>query len=664
MKIVVAFDTETELIRPGLLAPPMSCLTWARAGLEPRIKHWSDARPVVEGWLRDPNTILVGHNVAYDMGVICAQWPELIDLVFAAYEADRVTDTMLRQKLLDIAGGCYRRKLIMKDGQPVWIKRDYSLQACVRDHVGVPFKKEGFRLFYGFLRNTPLDQWVVQARCIQGFATNPSWVASLTDEQRKELPGMIAANPEEVVTYPLDDATGTLKVHDAQEPHADFLHDQFRQARAAWWLHLMSAWGLRTNFAAVEDLRIKTESAYEQVKARLVDAGLVRKDGSRDTKAAKALMEAASREAGFEPRLTPAGQVCLDGDACDDVDHPVLNDYSDFSTLGKVLGTDIPMLASGARTPIHSRFDLAETGRTTSSNPNIQNLRRMPGIREVIRPRPGFVFAQADFDQLELRTLAQVCLKLLGQSTLAEILNAGRDPHLEVARNILNISYDEAKANKKRHDVDMARQAGKVANFGFPGGLGPKRLCYFAKKTYGVELTESKARDLKDIWTATLPEMKPFFDHVNSLPEGSYGRFMQQVMTVPGLENDKHRFRGNTTFSQACIGYYQGLGGDATKEAGWRIARAMYTDRESPLFGSRLVCYVHDEFIAEVPRETAHYAAHEMTRLMIEGAGMWLPDVRPSTEPVLMEYWSKEAQPVWEDGKLIPWSADAVARAA
>lgn len=657
----LAFDSETELIRPGLLAPPAACFTWARPGLEPRIKHWSDCKSLIHGWLVDSTCLLIGHNVAYDMGVICSNFPELMPLVFKAYEEDRVTDTMLRQKLLDIAGGCYRRKLEIKEGQPVWLKVDYSLQACVRRHVGSPFKKEGYRLFYGFFRNVPLEKWVDHATVVKGFASNPSWVEQLTDDQRKELPGMLAADPREVVSYPIDDAVGTLAVFQAQEPHRDFLDDQFRQARAAWWLHLMSAWGVRTDAAAVHDLRLKTERSLEEVKARLINTGLVRFDGSRDTKAAKARMTEASLEAGFPARLTPAGQVCLDSDACDDVDDPVLNDYSDYSTLSKVLGADIPMLLSGTRTPISSRFDLAETGRTTSSNPNLQNLRRLPGIREVIRPRPGYVFAQADFDQLELRTLAQVCLNLLGKSTLAGILNAGRDPHLEVARNILGISYEEAKENKKRKDVDDGRQAGKVANFGFPGGLGPKRLVYFAKKTYGVVMSEDKARELKGLWVATLPEMNDFFNYVNGLPTTEYGRFMQQVMTVPGRSgSDRHRYRGNTTFSQACIGFYQGLGADATKEAGWRVCKACYNEPESPMYGSRLIMYTHDEFVVETREERGHEVAHELVRLMIEGASMWLPDVKPTTEPVLMRMYSKEAVPVHDaNGRLVPWSLDA-----
>lgn len=602
---------------------------------------------MIRAWLEDPAILLVGHNVAYDMGVVCSNYPALLPLVFKAYEDDRVTDTMLRQKLLDIAGGCYRGKWGQNDQ---WVKVDYSLLSCVRRHTGRLLRKDGFRMFYGFFCDTPIEQWPARAAQLQADVRSGRLI--LTHEMHvKEQAGMLAANPSEVVSYPLEDAEGTLDVKIAQDQHKAYLEDQFRQARADWWLHLMSSWGLHTDAAAVHDLRIKTESARDEVMARLMEIGLVRKDGSRDTKRAKEVMEEICAKKGMVVRRTPAKQVCLDSDACEATEEPILEDYAGYSTLSKVLGTDIPMLLSGTTTPIHSHFGMAETGRTTSSNPNIQSLRRMPGIREVIRPRSGYVFAQADYDQLELRTLAQVCLKLLGKSTLADILNRGHDPHLEVARVILGLSYEEAKANKKREDVNNARQAGKVANFGFPGGLGVARLVYFAKHTYDVTLTEAQARELKELWTNTLPEMKDFFNHVNGLPQTPRGRFMEQVFT--------RRFRGNVSFSAACIGYYQGLGADATKEAGWRLARACYNDPTSPLYGCRPVCYVHDEFIVEVPRERGHEAAQELARLMIEGARKYMTDVAITTEPVLMEAWSKDAVPVYDStGRLIPWTLE------
>ena len=86
----------------------------------------------------------------------------------------------------------------------------------------------------------------------------------------------------------------------------------------------------------------------------------------------------------------------------------------------------------------------------------------------------------------------------------------------------------------------------------------------------------------------------------------------------------------------------------------------MYVEEDSPLFGSRLPGFVHDEFIGETddtPR--AHDAAYEMARLMVEGANIYLPDVQikmSKMEPLLMRRWSKKAEPRFDENKrLVPW---------
>ena len=120
--------------------------------------------------------------------------------------------------------------------------------------------------------------------------------------------------------------------------------------------------------------------------------------------------------------------------------------------------------------------------------------------------------------------------------------------------------------------------------------------------------------------------------------------------------------RGKCRYTQACNSLFQGLGADATKAAGFLVSYACYVDQDSPLFGCRLVNFVHDEFIVEVPEERGHECAMELARLMVEGAKPWLPDVPPKvSEPMLMRYWSKKAKQVWKDGikggRLVPWAA-------
>jgi DNA polymerase I-like protein with 3'-5' exonuclease and polymerase domains len=107
----------------------------------------------------------------------------------------------------------------------------------------------------------------------------------------------------------------------------------------------------------------------------------------RDTKAAKRRIERAYQELGLPVRLTAKEGICLDSDACKSSGDPMLEAYADYSSMTKVLSNDVEMLRRGVVTPIHTHFDLADTGRVTSAKPNVMNPRRLAGVRECYVPR-------------------------------------------------------------------------------------------------------------------------------------------------------------------------------------------------------------------------------------------------------------------------------------
>lgn len=707
---VVAFDTETALIRPAQLAPPLVCLTWQSCDERggdvdgPHILHQSDVEIVVQPWLADPKIRLVLHNASYDMAVLGAAYPALLPAIFAAYDADRVTDTMIRQQLLDIAIGRYPKGARAKGA--------FTLETLAKRCAGIELQKDGWRLSYANFIDTPLDAWPAKALEVQAaarprLAELEARAAASKDEAKaladeiKGLREMIESDPRQCLRYPLEDARATLAVYLAQEKHRTFLEDQYRQARAAFALHLSSAWGLRTDRDGVEILRRETQVELEECEAELIEAGLVRTDGTRDTKAAKARMISVCLGAGLEiprtdahdPRKTAtpcekrdcAEHVSLDAEACEETEDEILIRYAELSTLKKVLSNDIKALEGGTQYPIHTRYGLAETGRTTSSKPNIQNWARgrkckacdgqgegcgvcggtgtRAGAREAFIPRPGRVFAQADFPQLELYTLAQVCVSRFRRSTLADILNAGLDPHLQVAARIVGIpQYEEAKlalkdkTHPKHKAVKEARGAAKPLNFGLPGGIGVDSYVDYAWKGYGVRVARDRARELIAVWRSTLPEMGQHFAFANAACDNDSNRAIVETLWTK-------RTRANATYCAACNSPFQALGADCAKRAAWLISKACYVEPSSPLFNARMVAFIHDEFILEIDdTPSAHDAAVELARLMVEGANVYLPDVPiplAKMEPLLMRRWSKKAEPVIVDGRLVPWAEAA-----
>jgi len=656
--------------------------------------HWKDCKEVIREIIFDPGYVLIGHNIAYDLAVTAAQYPELIPAIFEMYEQGRVRDTMIRQKLLDIAQGIFRgfmappSKEDLKQGRKKgkWVALNYSLDDCYYRYTKKRLDKDTWRLEYERLRDLPLSEWPEGAKEYPLKDTDATWVVYWNQEEQAQW------WDSEVAKY------------FTRIENPNVLGDESAQCRAAFWIQLMRVWGIRTRRSRVKKLRDEANQLHDDTLKflqeqklcpkcyKLLEDGtcerhgkvsriervrckdksgrtylklvktepvsLVRANGVRDTETAKARM--AYVMGGEENcRRTKKNQIQLDQDACVASNDPLLKAYSELTQIKSVVTKDIPALMRGILMPIHSNFNsLIATGRTSSSKPNIQNIRRLPGIRECFIPRKGMVFLDADYDGLELRTLAQACIKIVGWSKLAEVLNSGKDPHLMVAAEILDISYEEAVARQNEDAVDEARQTGKVANFGFPGGLGVEALILFAKKTYNVQLTEDRAKRLKRQWIAAFPEMELYFQHINALcaedPVDGLA-LVQQLFSG--------RLRGGIKYTVACNSYFQGLGADATKNAGWLLAKACYVDKKSPLYGCRIVNYIHDQFLIEAPEERAHEACMEMVRLMLEGAKPFLPDVPPTiSKPIVARCWSKKAKPVKDkNGRLIPWEFEDAA---
>ncbi len=360
--------------------------------------------------------------------------------------------------------------------------------------------------------------------------------------------------------------------------------------------------------------------------------------------------------------------ICLDTDACEATGDELLADYAEFAGLGKA-HADVEMLEAGTVYPVHCRYGLAESGRTTCSKPNIQNLRKLPGIRECFVPREGRIFIQGDYPQLELYTLAQCCYSWFGASTLGEMLKKGIDPHTAFAARLAGCSYEEgARRNKakttevEKYFAKVLRPVAKPWNFGKPGGLGDKKMVTLADTdAYGhVKITPEEAKHNSKVWLETFPEMPWYFARVKDLLKNP-AKLASIVLPGTGF------VRGGAMYCAACNTGFQGLGAACAKNALWQVARAQYAQPSSVLYGSRTAWFVHDEIAAEADESTCHESAHELVRIMRVAANEFLPDV-PYTEekmadvPTVMRFWSKDATQVFDAaGRLIPWEGKKAA---
>jgi len=673
---VIAIDTETYLIQPGILAPPLVCVSFATgdgttpAGLFDR----AGGIPFVAALLADESLHIAIHNAAFDLAVFCVEAPALIPLVFRAYDDGRIHCTKVRDQMLLNARGEMRAD---EDGQ----KTGFTLADVVKRRFDVDVAKgeETWRLRYGELDGVPLNDW-----------------------------------PEEAKTYAKDDATWHLRVYNDQEREraeatVDPLVDEPGQTRAAFALHLMSMYGVLTDAAAVGELEAHltatVEEANEKLKASGIikakatkkrETGLIEVTWSKDTAKIKGLVEEAFDARGLHvPRTDPTekfpdGQVKTDEETLRATQHPDLLVLADNASDSKLLSTYVPALKGldskgrqrGLQLPggwlIQPSYNcLVSSGRTSAYQPNVQNPPRKGGVRECFVPRPGYWYLSVDYSFIELCTWAQTCIDLLGFSDMAEAIKGGLDPHVDMGVEILRaeepvrvLSYPAPKGFHQRasNEVDYAfvnaarkagerwakdaRQLAKAANFGFPGGLGAATFTEYAWATYGVRISEAQAKDLKRIWRGKWTEADAYFSYVSNLQAEAFGQ--EFTVTLPRTAF----VRGGCTFTSGCNTFFQGLAARGAKEAMWSIAKKCYLpDEHSSLYGCRPVLFLHDEFILEVPADgrDAHMASEVLQGAMVVAMAKFVPDVPIKTEPTLMRRWYKEAEPVYRGGMLVPW---------
>ncbi len=183
--------------------------------------------------------------------------------------------------------------------------------------------------------------------------------------------------------------------------------------------------------------------------------------------------------------------------------HPVVGKILDYRGLKKLLSTYIdalPLLINPETGKIHTSFNqtITNTGRLSSSNPNLQNIpvRDEDGkeIRKAFIPEKGCEFFSADYSQIELRIMAH----LSGDENMIEAFREGLDIHAATAAKVYKEKIEEV--------TKLQRSKAKTANFGIIYGISPFGLA----ERMGVDRKEAK--DLIDGYFATYPKVKAYMD--------------------------------------------------------------------------------------------------------------------------------------------------------
>ncbi len=347
---------------------------------------------------------------------------------------------------------------------------------------------------------------------------------------------------------------------------------------------------------------------------------------------------------GFKPRkLTKGGQTgvreaCVDKDVLeylDDKGDPMaaivrpyrkLDDFHSAYIAEKGLPSKLDH-----RNRAHTRFnqDIARTGRLSSSNPNLQNVKKTSidpyKVRGAFIVDPGNTMIVADYDQLEMRLLA--CASL--EPKMVNMIRQGRDIHMGNAEIVFGkkygVTYDDIVAAKKRDkkvksgelpesaltQTDelclLLRDRIKSIGFGLNYGMKENKLA----RQLGMPVEEAK--QLIAEYLGTYPGVSAFYD---SAIERTYQTGYS--FTLNGKRRFLPEIRSNNQMDawqaerQAVNNEIQGTAANAAQ---WAMIN-IFRENLKKSHGCRMLLQVHDELVFECPEETADEATAIIREIM------------------------------------------------
>lgn len=271
-------------------------------------------------------------------------------------------------------------------------------------------------------------------------------------------------------------------------------------------------------------------------------------------------------------------------------EHPIIDYILEYRQLSKLQSTYVEglqkVISDDQR--IHTRFNqtLAQTGRLSSVDPNLQNIpvRLEEGrkIRKAFKPTSkDSVILSADYSQIELRVLAHITQ----DESMKEAFINGDDIHTATAMKVFGVEADQV-------DSLMRRQA-KAVNFGIVYGISD----YGLSQSLGI--TRKKAKAFIDDYLASFPGVKQYMSDIvkDAKALGYVETLLHRRRYIPDITSRNFNLRGfaERTAMNTPI---QGSAADIIKLAMVKFAQKM----KETTYQAKLLLQVHDELIFEVPK--------------------------------------------------------------
>ena len=262
-------------------------------------------------------------------------------------------------------------------------------------------------------------------------------------------------------------------------------------------------------------------------------------------------------------------------------------DWRQVSKLKNTYSDSLPEHINPSTKRVHTSFLLAATttGRLASSDPNLQNIpiKSEDGkdIRKAFVSEKGFTLISADYNQIEMRILAD----LADVKELKKAFKNNEDIHSLTASQVFNTDI-------KKINQEMRRKA-KAINFGIIYGISQYGL---AKQ---INVSNHEAEEFLNSYFFKFPEIKVYMDDTIKFcrKSGYVNNIFGRRSHFNGI-NDKNFNVRNFQERASINAPIQGSASEIMRLAMIRLDQRLKSIKDNK---SKILLQIHDELIFEVP---------------------------------------------------------------
>jgi len=266
-------------------------------------------------------------------------------------------------------------------------------------------------------------------------------------------------------------------------------------------------------------------------------------------------------------------------------------DWRQVSKLKNTYSDALPEHINPTTKRVHTSFLLAATttGRLASSDPNLQNIpiksEDGKNIRKAFIAEKGFTLISADYNQIEMRILAD----LADVKELKKAFKNNEDIHSLTASQVFDVDL-------KKVDQDMRRKA-KAINFGIIYGISQYGL---AKQ---INVSNHEADEFLNAYFSRFPEIKIYMDDTIKFcrKSGYVNNIFGRRSHFNGI-NDKNFNVRNFQERASINAPIQGSASEIMRLAMIRLDKKFESLKNNK---SKILLQIHDELIFEVPEKEA-----------------------------------------------------------